>query len=160
MAKGHGQAWLAEGICSQPRIAELVAEGRIVKKKSYTSADRKALRAMLQEARALNNATAGDEDNETAIQSLSRNPERIAKIKLIVERTAKIKLERELLAGGYLKKEDVERDLQARVYSVRAKMQELPLRAALIANRSEAECEGIIESWVKEICEHYSSGGN
>lgn len=160
----RGQGWLGKRLnCTQQRVSQLVADGRIPKKTNYSDADVERAKAAMLEARAGNNATAGDLEesgDESAIQALSRNPERIARIKLIIERTAKLKLERELLAGGYIKKEDAEKERIARVFSVRAKLQEVPLRASLIANKSEAECERILTDWVKEVCDFYAGGGN
>lgn len=104
-----------------------------------------------------NNATASDEQvSEAELSSLTSNPEKKARIHLLVERTAKLKLERELLAGGFIKREEVEREQIAKVYSVRAKLQELPLRASLICHKSEAECESILREWMKEICDFYA----
>lgn len=160
----QGQSWLAKecGV-SQPRIAQLIAAGRIPKKPEYDKADAAKAKAVILEGRAGNNATAGDLEDageEDAIKALSKNPERVARIKLLIERTAKLKLERELLAGGYLKREDVEKSNVSRVFSVRAKLQELPLRASLIAHKTEAECERILTDWSREVCDYYSGGGN
>lgn len=147
---------------SQPRVSQLEKDGRIPRG-DVTEADAKRIGRQLNDARAANNASAagleesGDED---AIQALSKNPERVARIKLIIERTAKLKLEREMLAGGFLKKEDVDKEATARVFSVRAKMQEIPLRASLIAHKSEAECERILNDWMREVCDYYANGGN
>lgn len=162
--KGRGQGWLA-GQCkvSQPRISQLVSEGRIPRRASYSPEDVARAKAMLLDGRAGNNATAADLEasgDETAIQALSKNPERVARIKLIIERTAKLKLERELLAGGYIKKEDADKEKVGRVYSVRAKLQEIPLRASLVAHKSEAECERILTDWMREVCDYYANGGN
>ena|SRR5687768_6043116 len=162
--KGRGQSWLAEqaGV-SQPRISKLVSDGRIPRKQEYTEADVVAAIAMLDEGRATANATASDLEasgDESAIQALSKNPERVARIKLIIERTAKLKLERELLAGGYIRKEESDKDKIARVFSVRAKLQEIPLRSSLIAHKSEAECERILADWMREVCDYYANGGN
>lgn len=164
MRNNRGRTWLAKQVdVSVQRLGELVREGRAPKKEKYTAADAKSLKAHLLESRAANNATAGDLEesgDESAIEALSKNPERVARIKLIIERTAKLKLERELLAGGYVKKEDVEKDRLARVYSVRAKLQEIPLRASLIAMKTEAECERILGDWAREVCDYYANGGN
>jgi hypothetical protein len=160
----QGQAWLGKRLgISQGRVSQLVTQGRIPRKAAYTDADVRKLKPRLMDDRAANNAASvemeeGGEDD--AIKALSRNPERIARIKLLVERTAKIKLERELLAGGYIKKEEAERERVARIFSVRAKLQEIPLRSSLIAHRSEAECERILTDWVKEVCDFYAGGGN
>jgi hypothetical protein len=159
---GQGQGWLAKQLgVSQPRVSKLVSEGRIPRKASYNEADVKATRAHLKASRAGANATAGQSDDaEDAIASLSKNPEKVARIKLIVERTAKIKLERELLAGGYVKKEDVDRDNAAKVYSLRNKLGELPLRSALLLGKSETELEQALRNWVNEVCDYYAGGGN
>jgi hypothetical protein len=149
---------------SQPRISKLLADPDwSFGGPPWTEQTAKQIEAFLKERRAANNATAAEmeaEDPDAAIRALSKNPEKIARVKLIVERTAKIKLERELLAGGYIKKEDAEKESIARVFSVRAKLQEIPLRASLIAHKSEAECERILSDWAREICDYYANGGN
>jgi len=101
-------------------------------------------------------------ENEDAdsIERIVRNPERVARIKLLVAREAKLRLETSMQAGGYIPKEDVERDRLARVYSVRARLMELPRRAALIANRSEEDCERLLGDWAREICDHYAREGD
>lgn len=159
----RAQGWLAAqlGITRQ-RVNQLISEGLFAKKREYTPADVAKFKPLLLEARAANNATAAsieEAGDESEIRAMSKNPERVARIKLIIERTAKIKLERELLAGGYVKREDVEKEMTARVYSVRAKLQEIPQRSALIANKSDAECEAILSGWMREVCEHYANGG-
>ena len=83
--------------------------------------------------------------------------EQEARIKLIVERTAKLKLEREIAAGCYVRKEDVEEAAVRKVYAARALLQEIPLRASLIAHRPERECERILTDWVKEVCDYYAN---
>lgn len=166
----RGQQWLAGQLgITQGRVSQLVKDKRLPRKSEYSVADVKSAKAMLRAARAAANATATSASDsadaelsasDAAIREISKNPERVARIKLLVERTAKIKLERELLAGGYIRKEDVEKDATARVYSVRAKMQEIPLRAALIAHKSEQEAERILTDWMREICDFYANGGN
>lgn len=157
--KKKGQGWLAgQTGKTQGRIAQLVKEGRIPRKPEYTEADADLAKRVIAEGRATNNATMADEDD--AIAAISRNPERKARILLLIERTAKIKLERELLAGGYIKKEDAEKERVTRIFSVRAKLQEIPLRASLIAHKSDAECEAILRDWMREVCDYYANGGN
>src|SRR4051812_21590454 len=101
---------------NQPRIVELIRdeEWRWPTKAPWTEKQAAQMEAWLKDRRAANNfgasrleADAEENDDESAIRALSKNPERIARIKLIIERTAKIKLEREMLSGGYLKREDV-----------------------------------------------------
>lgn len=153
----QGQLWLAKKLgISQPRVAKLVKDPDWpFGKGPWKAGDVPAIQRHMSERRAGNNATAESAD-DNAIAALSRNPEKVARIKLVVERTAKIKLERELLAGGYLKKEDVEKDRITRVYAVRAKMMEIPLRCSLIAHKSEAECEAILTDWMKDVCDHFA----
>jgi len=154
---------------NQQRIAKLIRdqEWRWPKNAPWSEKQAAQMDAWLSDRRASNNfgasrleADAEEDDDESAIRALSKNPERIARIKLIIERTAKIKLEREMLSGGLMKREEVERQWLQRVYSVRAKMQEIPLRASLIAIKSEAECERILTDWMREVCEYYANGGN
>jgi hypothetical protein len=150
---------------SQPRISQIIKSGDWpFGKGPWTQAQLPAIEAHLKDRRSSNNATAGHEEEssstEDAIAALSKNPERVARIKLLIERTAKIKLERELLAGGYIKREEAERQSLARTYSIRAKLQEVPLRSSLIAHKSEAECERILSDWMREVCDYYANGGN
>lgn len=166
-AKKGSQTWLAERLgITQGRVSQLVKDGRIPRRATYTEADVKAAKQTLREARAGANRTVSqvedeaESGNDSAIQALSKNPERVARIKLLIERTAKLKLERELLAGGYVKKEDADKEAVGRVFSVRAKLQEIPLRASLIAHKSEAECERILTDWMREVCDYYANGGN
>ncbi len=83
-----------------------------------------------------------------------------AKLNLLIERAAKVRMERELLAGLYMKKEEVERGQVQRIYSVRAKMQEVPLRAHLLVGKTEMEIEAILTDWMRGICDYYANGGN
>lgn len=157
-----GQTGLATALgVTQQRVSELVREGRIPRKAKYTADDAKAAREMLTVARAGNNATAGndDDDPEGAVERLKLNPEKLARIKFLIERTAKVKLERELLAGGYVKKTDVQAGLLARVYSIRARLAELPLRAHLLIGKTEVEIESILRDFARETCDHYANGG-
>jgi hypothetical protein len=163
-----GQVWLAKELgVTQQRVSKLASsEDWTFGKGPWTDAQVPKIKAHVKARRTLNNATAGAYDEpqidetDDAIKSLSKNPERVARIKLIIERTAKLKLERELLAGGYIRKEDADKESVARVYSVRAKLQEIPLRASLIAHKSETECEAIISDWMREVCDFYANGGN
>ena len=149
---------------SGPRLSQLLAESDwSFGKAPWSESQAVKIDAHLKARRSMNNATAGaveESADDAAIATLSKNPERVARIKLIVARTAKIILDRELLAGGYIRREDVEREAVARVYSVRAKLQELPLRASLLAHKSEAEIERQLTEIAREICDHYAGGGN
>jgi hypothetical protein len=159
----HDQTWLATQLgLSQGRVSQLVRDGRIPRRAAYDDADVRTARRILADARAANNATSAqveadaDDGNAAAIAAITKSPERVARIRLLIERTAKIKLERELLAGAYLKKETVENAGVAAVYVVRAKMQELPLRASLIADKPEAEAAQILQQWANEVVKFYA----
>lgn len=164
-SSGGAQTWLATQLgISQQRLSKLVnSDGWRFGRGPWTWKQLPAIRAHVNERRALNNATAGafDEDGKEAtdatIEALSKNPERVAKIKLIIERTAKLKLERELLAGGYLKKEDVDANRVAQIHAVRAKMQEIPLRASLLAHKPEPAITAILTEWMKEVCDYFAT---
>jgi hypothetical protein len=166
--RAGSQGWLALQLgITQQRVSELAQDpdwkwGN----SSFTEKNVAEIRPWIASRRELNNATAGayDEDpaptgNEDALKALSRNPERVARIKLLIERTAKIKLDRELLSGGYIKKEEADKDKVRKVFSVRQKMQEIPMRASLIANQPEAECEKILSEWMREIADYFAGGG-
>lgn len=159
--KINGQQWLADKLgVTQPRVVALVNDPDWpFGKGPWKQSDLPKIRGHMSARRAMANATSATaEDDEPSLGDYAKTPERKAKLELIIERTAKIRLERELLAGGYLKKEQVEADRAARVYAVRAKLQELPLRAALIANKSETECAAIVGDWMKEVCDYFADG--
>src|SRR5688572_3570270 len=123
---------------TQQRVSELQREGRIPSG-PITEAKAGEVEQQLAEARSVNNATAAtveeSADDPELREMEKKYPERAVRIKLIIERTAKIRLERQMLAGGYRKREDVEKEDVAKVYSVRAKLQEIPLRSSLIAHK-------------------------
>jgi hypothetical protein len=162
------QAWLALQLgISQPRVSTLVSEPDWpFARSSWSVKDVAAIRSYLQDRRATNNASiaadedAGDDAAIAQIAAINRSPERVARIKYLIEQTAKVKLQRELLAGVYVRREDVEKERVARVFSVRSKLGELPGRAAQIAGRDATECERILADWVREICDYYATGGN
>lgn len=153
---------------SQPRVSQLIADAEWAWGHGPWSDEQAVkIKTWLIGRRGGNNASAAaafdaaeEAGDDSAITELSKNPEKQARIRFLIERTAKVKLERELLAGGYRKTEEVDREALARVLSVRAKLQELPLRASLIAMKSEAECEEIITGWCREVCDYYANGGN
>src|SRR5687768_14015718 len=102
-ASGGGQAWLAKELrISQPRVSKLInlpdwPFGR----GPWKPADLPGIRTHVSARRSVNNATAGayDEtpatDDPSGMKALARSPERVARVKLMIERTALVKLERE-----------------------------------------------------------------
>jgi hypothetical protein len=128
----------------------------------WTESQAAEINQHLDDVAAAANATAAQhedrEDADSAIRALTRNPEKAARIKLIIARTSKLELERALLAGNYIAKADVEQAQITRIHAVRAKLQELPMRASLIAGKTDLECERILLDWAKEICDHFAAG--
>jgi hypothetical protein len=135
----------------------------------FTAAQVREIRADQRDRRAMNPAGDGrghdaDDDADAgktldqALAELRASPERSAKIKLIVARTGKIELEKALLAGQYVKLEEVESGRVARVRAVRAKLQEIAARSPLIANKSEIDAETLLTGWMREACECFADG--
>lgn len=166
MAKSYdSQEKLAKRLgVNQQRVSQLVndpdwSHGR----GPWTEVDAKRIEKELVERRSTNNRTAGDSDDddaESTVRSITKNPEKIARIRLLISRDAKIKAETAILTGDWVKREDVKTQNIAKALSLRGKTQEIPLRAALIAGKTEIECERVLIEWMKEICELYPTVGN
>jgi hypothetical protein len=167
MAKIGSQTWLAERIgISQARVSQLVRDGRIPRRTLYTRQDVEDAKQMLAEARTTAHATmstaeevVGDRevnDPQEALRQLIRNPEKAARVKLLIARTSQIDLRNKVESGGLILKSEVERQQVQKIHAVRAKMAEIPLRSSLIAHKTEAEAEVILESWMREICDFFA----
>ncbi|MGE0481268.1 MAG: hypothetical protein AB7Q17_12425 [Phycisphaerae bacterium] len=85
---------------------------------------------------------------ESGLDALRRQPLTAAKLKLTVVRAAKLELERDILAGEYVRKSDVEQALVRRVHAVRAAFESLPrqLAAELAALRDANQVEALLEA--------------
>lgn len=81
---------------------------------------------------------------------------RRARLELIIERTAKIKQEREMIAGDWLKKADVMRERLARIAATKAKAMEITRRGQQIAGKSEAEAGCMLVQWMRELCDSFA----
>jgi hypothetical protein len=135
-------------------VTALIGENRIPNRSSYTQAEAVAAKVMLQEGRSVANATASSTDD--GIAAISKNPHKIAQIRLLIARE-KLITQRTLIENrGLLPKDDVERAWVAKVLTVRARMIEIPLRASLIAMKDESECEKILTEWMSEICNQFA----
>jgi hypothetical protein len=157
--KKRGKSWLSRQLGVTPqRVTALIGENRIPNRASYTDAEVKAAKLMLQEARSVANGTAGSVADDQ-IAAISRNPYKIAQIKLLVERQLLLAQRRMIEAGEFLRKSDVEREQVHKVLAVRTKLAEFPLRATLLVGRSESEIAATLESWVIEVCNHFAAGG-
>lgn len=98
-----------------------------------------------------------DPDTAAAMKDLS--PERQAKLALVIERTAKVKLERELLAGRYIPRERVESDLLGRATEARRTLEAITSLAPRLAGRDEQHIRGELEAAVEHVCRLLSEGG-
>lgn len=82
---------------------------------------------------------------DSALEALRRQPLTAAKLKLTVVRAAKLELERDILAGEFVRKSEVEQALARRVYAVRAAFEALPRQiASQLAGLREAEIEDVL----------------
>jgi len=185
----RGQAWLAKKLkISQPRVCKLMKrEGWRWKRSGWSTADVRAIRKWLDELREENPATAdvggggggggagageigdvhgladlGDEIDPQALLKLVHKPESRLKLMGVIERAAKVKVDRELLLGGYLKKEDVEAGRVARVQAVRQELSNVRLLAMKLQGKSVVEMEKDLEEWAREVCRKFEGhdGGN
>jgi transcriptional regulator with XRE-family HTH domain len=117
---------------------------------------REALRAGANATASSAGPSEGESDPASAIERLKQNPERYARVRLMLERTAALKFQREQAEGKFIDKDEVERGRVQRVLAVRSKLEELSSRSALIAMKPETECAKILDQWAKEICNHFA----
>jgi hypothetical protein len=87
------------------------------------------------------------------------SPERRAKLELLIERAADIRLRRELKLGLYVKREDVDRGQVERVVAVGRKMRTINTLAVTLAPITDPRrCEEILEGWAQAVCNSFASG--
>lgn len=98
----------------------------------------------------------GATDPLSEIRDLS--PVKRAQLQLVVERAAKLKIEREMLLGGYLKKEDVERGRVERVAAVRQELSNIRLLALKMEGKGLQDREQILEEWARSVCRKFERG--
>lgn len=97
-----------------------------------------------------------DGDESEALEGLSA--ERKTKLKLVIERTAKLRLERELLAGKYLNRDDVEADLVARANEAKQTLQAVTSLAPRLIGKSESEVRALLADHVDLVCRALANG--
>lgn len=157
----RNQAWLAGKLgVSQQRVSELIhEESWRWGQKNWTDQELTEIREELNRRRGENNATADLEDSEDGrdlARALKRDPLKLAKLKKLIKETALIELNTGLKRGDFLPRAEVEAERLTRIEAVKLKMGQLPLRANLIANKPEDECEKILMQWMKEICNAFA----
>lgn len=159
------QKALADAVGLSPgRISQIVnGGGWPFGRGPWSRADVDAIRGHIASRRSENNATAVAsataegviDDGLRALHSLT--PLNKAKLKLTLERAASVKFDRELKAGGFVQREEIERERVARVFAIRGRLSDLPLRAHLLVGKSEREIEVAIREWAREICNFFAS---
>jgi hypothetical protein len=164
----QSQAAVAAGT-DQPQLSKWERAGFLKKPAGhqYTQGDVEKIKLVAAERRACTNRTAAMSDAaaetegtlEHALGQLRLNPEKAARVRYLIEKTASVKQRRELEAGGWLRKEDVDSANVRKIYVVRAKMQELPIRAHLLVGKTEVEIERELTAWMKEVCDYFANGG-
>lgn len=99
-------------------------------------------------------ATSGDMDAAEFVRRM--NPERKAKFQYIVEKVTNLRLEREMMLKGYLKKDDVEDGLVRRIHAVKSGLYSLRMRAAELVGKNETEIAAMLTEFADELCRLYS----
>jgi hypothetical protein len=183
MARGRdrkrNQTWLRKRLkVSQQRVSQLIRrEGWRWGKFGWTDAELKEIKAWHAELREENPATSsdpsvnpldaapaitaalmGDVVDPQELLKLVTKPDQRIKLMGVIERAAKVKVDRELLLGGYLKKEDVEAGRLSRVQAVRAELANVRLLAMKMQGMGVIEMERVLEDWARNVCEKFEGG--
>jgi hypothetical protein len=166
----RNQKWLGSQLkITQQRVSKLLErEGWRWKKWGWTDAELEEIKAWHEELREQNPATstnpepasaaatfglvAGDVVDPQELLKLVTRPDQRIKLMGVIERAAKVKVDRELLLGGYLKKEDVEAGRLARVQAVRAELANVRLLAMKMQGMGVIEMERVLEDWARGVC--------
>lgn len=178
----RNQAWLAKRLkITQQRVSALLKrEGWRWPKWGWTDAEVDEIRAWHRGLREENPATASDpmagvavggdsvaaaageiDDDETDPRELLKritNPEKRIKLAGVIERAAKCQVDRELLLGGYLKKEDVEARDVRKVQAVRQELSNVRLLALKMEGMDLIERERVLEDWARGVCQKFERG--
>lgn len=87
-----------------------------------------------------------------------------AELRLVRERTAKIRLDREIKAGRYMERQRVEAERLARIQVVKSALLALPRsvrqRADWLPAKSRGRLNTLLEKLVKDILEHFADDGS
>ena len=175
----RNQIWLAKRLkaegkpLSQQRVSQLIKrEGWRWVKWGWTDAEIAEIKAWHAELREENPATTSDPTNDSKaaaalgiylgdvvdpheLLKLVTKPEQRIKLTGVIERAAKVKVDRELLLGGYLKKEDVAEGRIARVQAVRAELANIRLLAIKMQGMTVIEMERVLEEWARGVCQKF-----
>jgi hypothetical protein len=107
----------------------------------------------------------GDDDGGDAIENIRAMPPiKRAQLSVLVERAAKLKLQRELLLGGFVKKEELDKlkeDQERRgvqqIAAVRHELVNIRLLAIKLESKDIRAMEAILEGYAKGICEKFAT---
>lgn len=158
---------------SQQRVSQLIRrEGWRWTKWGWTDAELEEIKAWHEGLREENPATSSNPleaapaftaalmgnvvDPQELLKLVARPDQRI-KLMGVIERAAKVKVDRELLLGGYLKKEEVEMGRLARVQAVRAELANVRLLAMKMQGMGVIEMERALEDWARGVCEKFEA---
>lgn len=117
----------------------------------------------LAERRRVCNAAPGrdsGEGTEPAERRKAREEGRAIDREIAIERLQLMKIQRGKSAGEWVKADEAEAQAIAGILAVRAKLQEIPQRAALLAHKSEADITATLKTWMAEVGDFYARGGN
>jgi phage terminase Nu1 subunit (DNA packaging protein) len=110
-------------------------------------------------AAGIGDGAGADADQENAIRALKLNPEKAARVRLIIQRTVGQELENKEKQGKLLDAELVERGRMERVQAVResllALVHTLPPK---LVGLGAAAMEGVIEGELRGVCNRFANG--
>jgi hypothetical protein len=78
------------------------------------------------------------------------------KLALMIERLAKLKLQREIMLGNFVDREGVESLRVEAIARTKAKLTELPMRAAQLVGMAEGDIAAALRAWAMEVVSMYA----
>jgi hypothetical protein len=129
----------------------------------WTNAQVAEIKAWRRARRSLANATSTAE--LAAVDFDPANPEaslaalgidQRTKLALMIERLAKLKLQREIMLGNFVDREGVESLRVEAIARTKAKLTELPMRAAQLVGMAEGDIAAALRAWAMEVVSMYA----
>jgi hypothetical protein len=103
---------------------------------------------------AADDLTETDIDPVTAIKRMG--PERQARTRVLIERYATLKLDREMKLGLYVLRADVQQEQVKRVLSVKAELQNIEQLVWRLEGRSADDMRVALKDWAKGVCDKFA----
>lgn len=97
-------------------------------------------------------------EGQFASESKASRKERRAKLQVLIERAAKLRLDRELMGGIYIRRSEVEASRVARVQVVRRELSNIRLLATKMQGMNLIKMEELLENWARGVCQKFASG--